>query len=135
MRAKLLPRISWQRSKHANQTPSPAHNPLRPPLRYAVLHGVLTPAECKYLIDVTEASGGYTPALVNTGAGEALIPDVRNSTRIMVDHGAFGALLFERVQPHVPREWTCEWTCRVACHGASDTLWSHSARLGLEQAS
>jgi hypothetical protein len=71
-----------------------------------VLHGVFTPAECQCLIDTTEATGGYIPALVNSMEGDVLRPDVRNSTRVMVDHVPFADLMFARVRPHVPAEWS-----------------------------
>lgn len=63
-----------------------------------VLDNVLSASECTSLIALAEAAGGpWTPALVNSGPGrEALIPEYRNSERIIWDHPELMERLWQR---------------------------------------
>lgn len=83
--------------------PPAAPTPLLGPRRFACsLPSVLSAAEAASLIAATEALG-YTPALLNMGGGrEALRPDVRDSTRCIVDSPALADALFARLRHALP---------------------------------
>ena len=50
------------------------------------VRNVLTPNECKLLIQASEAAG-YEPAMVNIGGGRQILnTDYRDSYRVMIDH-------------------------------------------------
>jgi prolyl 4-hydroxylase len=64
---------------------------------------VVTPDECRELIDLTEKSG-YGAAPITTEFGFIHAPQVRNNGRVMIDDTARAAWLWERVRAHVPAE-------------------------------
>lgn len=66
-----------------------------------VIHDFLTPEECAEYVRATEAVG-YAAAPITTVAGPMLAPSVRNNERVMIDHPAWAAHLWERARPFVP---------------------------------
>ncbi|XP_005110744.1 probable prolyl 4-hydroxylase 3 [Aplysia californica] len=67
-----------------------------------VLYNVLTPQECKELIDKTEKKG-YELALVNTGFGrQKAMTDIRNSSRCIIDSEEYATELWRRIKDFVP---------------------------------
>lgn len=68
----------------------------RGPKYVELLSNVLTPRECRELIDSSELRG-YVGAKVNTGFGEISMPDVRNSDRCIVDGPVTTEFLWQRV--------------------------------------
>ena len=62
---------------------------------------VLSPAECLSLIAASEERG-YGKALIRTDLGMSDRPDLRNHARLIVDEADNAALLWSRIQPHVP---------------------------------
>ena len=69
------------------------------------LDNVLSAAECEELIKETEDKG-YEQALVNVGAGrQALISEVRNSRRCIIDSQEKAAWIWERIKNFVPQTW------------------------------
>lgn len=73
------------------------------PTRIAfVLDNVLTEAECKKLMDISEGVG-YKPALVSVTADHQVMnKDYRNSDRCMIDSPLCAAEIFRRIRPHLP---------------------------------
>jgi hypothetical protein len=78
-----------------------------------VLDNVLSPSECAKLIELAEASvldkdkgadgDSWNPALVNAGGGfEVLVPDYRNSDRIIWDQQEIVDRLWARMEREVP---------------------------------
>lgn len=67
-----------------------------------VVDNLFTEAECKELIDLTEAKG-YDEALL--GASQQRNTQQRNSWRCIVDDAALAERIFRQVQPYVPAEW------------------------------
>jgi len=66
------------------------------------LRGVLTPAECRAVVEATERRG-YGAALLNVGGGrEVYSPDDRDSARAIVDSPEFADALFARVAHALP---------------------------------
>lgn len=67
---------------------------------HATLHvvdGVLTEAECTTLIALSEEAG-YETALINIGRGQqALMSDVRNNDRAMIDDASLAELIWRRI--------------------------------------
>lgn len=67
-----------------------------------MVHGVLTPAECRALIDATNTKG-YTPALINIGRGrQSYQPGYREGRRVIVDSPALAGWLMDRLRGAVP---------------------------------
>ncbi|QEL13658.1 2OG-Fe(II) oxygenase [Limnoglobus roseus] len=66
-----------------------------------VLHDFLTPDECQYYINASEAAG-YGDAPITTSRGAIIAKDVRNNDRVMVDDTKLAAELFERLLPFLP---------------------------------
>lgn len=65
--------------------------------RFALLlHNVVSPDECKELIERSEAKG-YIQALVNAGGSEALMTEYRNSGRSILFDPAFAEVLYQRI--------------------------------------
>lgn len=64
---------------------------------------VVTPDECRELIDQTEAVG-YGAAPITTAFGFLHAPEVRNNGRVMIDDTARASWLWERIRAHVPPE-------------------------------
>lgn len=64
---------------------------------------VVTPDECRELIDLAEAIG-YGAAPITTAFGFLHAPEVRNNGRVMIDDTARASWLWERVRPHVPQK-------------------------------
>jgi predicted 2-oxoglutarate/Fe(II)-dependent dioxygenase YbiX len=63
------------------------------------LRGVLTPSQCKELIEVSEGTGHYAAALVNTGFGrQERMAHVRKSDRVMIDNPALAEYIFRRIR-------------------------------------
>jgi predicted 2-oxoglutarate/Fe(II)-dependent dioxygenase YbiX len=67
------------------------------------LSGVLTPDECRQLIERGEALG-FDTAAVRMREGAQMMPSLRNNDRAAMDDPALAALLWERVREHVPVE-------------------------------
>merc|ERR1711907_73654 len=67
-----------------------------------VIHNVLTPEECKELIEIVNQKG-FTPALLNIGGGnQILAADIRDGHRVVVDSSELTRYLLSVVQPHLP---------------------------------
>jgi prolyl 4-hydroxylase len=69
---------------------------------------VVTPDECRELIDLTEGAG-FESAPVTTSRGFVHMPTLRNNRRVMIDDTERASWLWERIRPHVPQEregWT-----------------------------
>lgn len=64
---------------------------------------IVTPDECRELIELTE-SIGYGAAPITTAFGFIHAPKVRNNGRVMIDDSDRAAWLWERVRAHVPQE-------------------------------
>lgn len=64
---------------------------------------VLTPDECKELIDLTEEEG-FGSAPITTRKGFVHKPEVRNNTRVMLDDRKRADWLFEKVKEHLPSQ-------------------------------
>lgn len=64
--------------------------------RVFLLSNVLSPEECDYFIRRTEGHG-FEAAPVTTGRGFAMIPEVRNNGRVMIDEPVRAAWLWGRV--------------------------------------
>jgi hypothetical protein len=69
-----------------------------------ILLNVFTPEECQQWIEMTEERG-YTPALINLGARQALMTDVRNNDRCMIDDVDMTKIIFERIKKYLPNTW------------------------------
>jgi prolyl 4-hydroxylase len=62
------------------------------------LRGLFSPAECDELIAYAEAVG-FGEAPITTGRGFAMMPEVRNNTRAMVDDAARAEVFWQRIAP------------------------------------
>ena len=68
----------------------------------AVVHNVFTPDECKDLVNLTN-SKGYTPALLNKGAGmQSYEPDYRFGWRCIIDCSHLADYMLEVLRPVLP---------------------------------
>ena len=82
--------------------PTPVVLPSRSGQFAVTLRGVLTPAECRAVVEATERRG-YGAALLNVGGGrEVYSPDHRDSARVIVDSPEFADALFARVAHALP---------------------------------
>ena len=61
-----------------------------------VVHNVLSASECEALIAAADAKG-YEPATVNTGDGQAYVPDIRNCGRCILVDPVFAAEIVKRL--------------------------------------
>jgi len=61
------------------------------------IRNVFTEEECRLLIEATERTGLYEPALLSTWQGQRLMPEYRNSKRVMVDHKGLSEAIFKRI--------------------------------------
>ena len=60
------------------------------------IRNVLTPNECKLLIQASEAAG-YEPAMVNIGGGRQILnTDYRDSYRVMIDHSNIVKAIYDK---------------------------------------
>ena len=75
-----------------------------PSNRVFMLLNVLSPEECDLFIRVTEGQG-FEAAPITTGRGFAMIPEVRNNGRVMVDDPLRAAWLWGRVWRHVDEHY------------------------------
>jgi predicted 2-oxoglutarate/Fe(II)-dependent dioxygenase YbiX len=75
---------------------------LQRPLHFTV-DGVLSPAECRALIERIEA-GRPVLAPITTGRGFVVDTETRNNSRVIFDDPELASLLYARVAPHVPEE-------------------------------
>jgi hypothetical protein len=69
-----------------------------------ILLNVFTPEECQQWIEMTEERG-YAAALLNYGAEQVLVTDVRNNDRCMIDDVDMTQKLFERIKSYLPNVW------------------------------
>src|ERR1700722_4465880 len=69
-----------------------------------VLLNVFTPEECQEWIQMSEERG-YAAALLNYGAEQVLVTDVRNNDRCMIDDAPMAQKLFERIKSYLPTVW------------------------------
>ena len=60
----------------------------------------LSPEECEQYISHSE-NIGYKAAPITTASGFAMIPRIRNNTRVMLDDTLRAADLWQRIAPHV----------------------------------
>lgn len=78
--------------------------------RYAVLiHDLLSPAECKTLLETAEESSAdeWEGAMVNVGGGQQkLMTDIRLCGRIIWDTPEVTNALMARIRPHLPADIT-----------------------------
>jgi predicted 2-oxoglutarate/Fe(II)-dependent dioxygenase YbiX len=63
--------------------------------------GILTPDECSAMVARIETASPEV-ATINAAEGPVLNTDIRNNTRVIFDDPAYAAMLFERIEPHVP---------------------------------
>jgi len=63
--------------------------------------GFLDPAECDSYIALSE-SRGFSDAPIETSMGPAMIKDVRNNSRVIVDDPSLAQLVWERARLYVP---------------------------------
>ena len=71
-----------------------------------VIEDVFTKEECEEWISLTEARG-YQAALVNVGGGkQALMTDVRNNMRCIIDDEVMANKLWTRIKSFIPK--TCK---------------------------
>lgn len=72
------------------------------PQYIATLTGLISPARCRAEIEATEALG-YAEAPVTIGHNEfAMLPQLRNNTRVMIDDTERAAWLWSLLGPHLP---------------------------------
>lgn len=70
-----------------------------------LIHNFLTPKECEELIALSE-SKGYADAPITTGPNSfAMVKEIRNNDRVMIDDVAMANLLFDRAKPFLPETW------------------------------
>jgi hypothetical protein len=67
------------------------------------VQGLLTPDECKALIDKIESLGPEV-ATIDTQSGAAVRTDVRNNDRVIFDDEELARTLLDRVRGRVPKE-------------------------------
>ena len=65
------------------------------------IEDILNVAECAEHIDRSERAG-FGAAPIITPFGEAIVSDVRNNSRVMIDDFALAARIWERGRTHVP---------------------------------
>lgn len=69
------------------------------------LDSVFSEEECANLISLADANG-YSPALLNVGNGEQILaPEVRSSSRSIIDSEELAGKIWERVAAHAPDVW------------------------------
>ena len=101
--------------------PTPVALPSRSGQFAVTLRGVLTPAECRAVVEATERRG-YGAALLNVGGGrEVYSPDHRDSARVIVDSPEFADALFARVAHALPP--TLESGTRGHGNGGGGAVW------------
>lgn len=66
--------------------------------------GLLTPEECSAYIEQSERQG-YDAAPINTLFGPAVVPEVRNNQRVMVDAPEVAEALWMRAREFAPAKW------------------------------
>ena len=90
---------AWARAASSNTAPLPAWSPFK-----CLGHLENSPSKCgtccrrnnKALIRAVEATGAYSPALVNNGRNKVLDKTTRDSSRCMVSHPTLANVLFQR---------------------------------------
>lgn len=75
----------------------------------AVIPDFLSAQECQDAIAFSEGKV-YEDAPVDTGRGMAVMKDVRDNDRVMVDDVARAARLYERVEPFLPALLDQQWS-------------------------
>jgi len=73
-----------------------------------LLNDFLSEAECKELVDRTEAIG-YSSAPVTTPDGPVMMPDVRNNSRLMIEDRELADRLFQKARPLLPQKLPGGW--------------------------
>ena len=91
---------AWARAASLKHRAPPRVEPIQMPwtprkLAFKV-RNVLSPEQCKALIRAVEATGAYSPALVNNGRNKVLDKTTRDSSRCMVSHPTLANVLFQR---------------------------------------
>jgi prolyl 4-hydroxylase len=69
-----------------------------------VVENLMTEAECKALIELSEQKLGYEEAPITTSYGPEMMKDVRNNWRAQCKDSAFANYLFEKLKPFIPME-------------------------------
>eukprot|EP00299_Pterocystis_sp_00344_P014288 c7070_g1_i2.p1 GENE.c7070_g1_i2~~c7070_g1_i2.p1 ORF type:complete len:240 (+),score=32.47 c7070_g1_i2:84-803(+) len=70
------------------------------------IDNVLTSDECAAIIELCE-SRGFEEALLNVGRGrQVLAKDVRDSARCIVDAPELAEMIFQRVSPFIPKQFS-----------------------------
>lgn len=72
-------------------------------IRIFTVDNVLTPEECKELIQITEGDG-YKSAPITTRKGFVHKPEVRNNTRVIDDNPERAEWLFEKIKQYLPEQ-------------------------------
>lgn len=78
---------------------------------YGTIEGVMPAEECLRFVEYAENQPRET-ATINSAGGVALRPDVRNNTRLIVDDPELAALLWPRIEPHVPSVFHEVWNVK-----------------------
>lgn len=106
-------------SIHSHTEAHHVHRPWEPSHKKrlaVVIPDILTDAECQRIIRTCERVG-FEEALLNVGAGKQIsAPSVRKSGRCIVDDLRAAELLYDRVRPFVPAEFSvihggATWRC------------------------
>lgn len=72
-------------------------------IRIFTVDNVLSEAECRELIDLTE-NDGYKSAPITTRRGFVHKPEVRNNTRVIDDNPERAEWLFGKIKQHLPEK-------------------------------
>jgi hypothetical protein len=102
------------------------------PMSFAcVVHNVIDPEDCAALIEAVNHKG-FTPALLNIGAGrQQLYPDARDGHRVVVDSGELTTWLFDVLKPAIPETFgnskliELNERCRFLCYTPGQEFREH----------
>ena len=103
------PPLSPKASLDAKPPPLPSRQKMIPSSDHNLknqcfsIDNILSPQECVNIINHTEKTGLFCPALINIGSGQEIFdPEFRNSQRCIIDDLHFAKQLFERILPYLP---------------------------------
>lgn len=71
------------------------------PNRIITLDNFFSLEECAHYIQASENSG-FDAASVTTNSGQAMMPEIRNNSRVIWDDESLSEALWQRVTPYVP---------------------------------
>jgi hypothetical protein len=82
-----------------------------------IIHDVLSPEECRAIIDIAEAQGFVRAAIFTDSTGQDHFSDTRKSSRCIMDSHTFAKRLWVRLAPYVPPVWKS-----AVCVGLNERL-------------